>query len=170
MTKTEYRQYIASEHWQKSRKVFLAKRTTCARCDMPRWFANILYDQDLNVHHKSYANLGNEQWGDLEALCCRCHELETFGYSDLPVPKFAKCNGCGKNHLNIYDSICESCAVKADFVRQISGDLSHNGYPMNQYSEMFLRVADLVPSARKLYAQTFTQSEKVNTNSDAKKD
>ena len=46
----------------------------------------IAYDQDLHVHHKNYQNIGAELDSDLEVLCRRCHEVETFGESALQYP------------------------------------------------------------------------------------
>jgi hypothetical protein len=115
MTKTEYRAYISSPHWQQTRKEFLHDEgQQCNRCAIPRWLAQIAYDQDLHVHHKSYANLGDEPWDDLEALCRRCHEVETFGRSEFTEPMSATCEGCTNKHWNPYDSFCDSCNLVFD--------------------------------------------------------
>lgn len=82
-TKTEYREYIASEKWQRRRRDFLTENKFCEQCDCPRWLAVAMYDQDLHVHHVSYARVGSEEDGDLKPLCRRCHELETFGKTEL---------------------------------------------------------------------------------------
>src|SRR5271168_5540841 len=82
-TKSEYREYISSEEWQKRRKLFLVLHSVCNRCNLHRQLAIIAYDQDLNVHHRNYSRVGAELDTDLEALCRRCHELETFGTSKL---------------------------------------------------------------------------------------
>jgi HNH endonuclease len=82
-TKTEYREYIASEAWQRRRREFLSQNQICNRCRLHRRLAVIAYDQDLHVHHRSYARVGAERDDDLEPLCKRCHELETFGRSEL---------------------------------------------------------------------------------------
>jgi hypothetical protein len=93
-TKTEYREYISSDHWKRRRKDFLTHFPSCNRCRLNRTLALIAYDQDLHVHHRSYARVGAELDDDLEALCKRCHEVETFGRSNLHVivgsngPKF----------------------------------------------------------------------------------
>lgn len=109
MTKTEYRQYLASPDWQERRKGFLAINNCCARCDIPRWLAEIAYDQDLNVHHLSYANLGDEDDNDLEPLCRRCHEIDKFGRSELREPKTAHCHLCSEKHWNPYSDLCLAC-------------------------------------------------------------
>src|SRR5580704_18493233 len=83
MTKTEYREYIASEGWQQRRKLFIEHHYLCNRCGLHRSLAVIAYDQDIHVHHKNYQRLGAELDSDLESLCRRCHEIESFGHSNL---------------------------------------------------------------------------------------
>jgi 5-methylcytosine-specific restriction endonuclease McrA len=76
---------------------------------MPRWLARIAYDQDMHLHHLSYANLGHETAADVELLCRRCHDLETFGRSDLAAPKSHKCPSCDGLHWNPYSDECDEC-------------------------------------------------------------
>lgn len=112
MTKTEYAEYLQSEDWQQRRKqAIIAAHHQCEQCNLPRWVAELVYDQDLNVHHRSYEHLGNEPPRDLEALCRRCHEIEKFGRSDLKKPKTAKCSSCGDEHFNTYSDHCNFCEV-----------------------------------------------------------
>lgn len=112
MTKTEYAQYLASEDWRERRKKFIAEANNeCERCDLPRWLASLVYDQDLHVHHLNYQNLGNEESDDLEVLCRRCHEIETFGRSDYGEIKKAECSLCGLDHFNIYSDYCDRCRL-----------------------------------------------------------
>ncbi len=110
MDKTEYRNYIASADWQKRRKEFLRScGEECNRCFIPRWLAEIAYDQDLHVHHKSYANLGSERWEDLEPLCRRCHDIETFGHSKFREIRSYECDVCGSTHWNPRTGWCAAC-------------------------------------------------------------
>lgn len=110
MTKTEYAEYLQSEHWQSFRKQCLdGASCECERCEIPRWLAEIAYDQDLHLHHKNYACLGKETWEDIEILCRRCHELETFGRSDLRMPKRARCHQCGMQHFDTRSDLCKTC-------------------------------------------------------------
>lgn len=37
------------------------------------------------MHHANYSRVGREEDEDLRALCARCHEIETFGSSQLTV-------------------------------------------------------------------------------------
>jgi hypothetical protein len=112
MTKTEYAQYIASPEWQEKRKEALAlSDNRCFNCGMPRWLASIVYDQDLHVHHLNYQNVGNEQAEeDLQVLCRRCHEIETFGRSSLKELKRTKCEKCYERHYDPYSGRCSTCS------------------------------------------------------------
>ena len=96
MTKTEYREYLSSAAWLETRKLFLSMSPECHHCRLPRWLASIAYDQDLHVHHLSYVSIGNEDFDHLEALCRRCHEMETFGRSSLIAPWSSQCVICTK--------------------------------------------------------------------------
>lgn len=109
MTKTQYAQYLASDHWRNLRRERIEGSPFCERCDLPRWLAIIAYDQDLHVHHKTYRSLGDEPACDLEVLCRRCHEIETFGRSGLKSPKAGSCLLCGITHWNPYCDRCDHC-------------------------------------------------------------
>lgn len=110
MTKTEYAEYLSTDRWKQLRSEQLADYPYCSKCGMSRWLAAIAYDQDLHVHHQSYKNLGKEdEYEDLTPLCRRCHEIETFGRSDLKAPKTAVCEICNGNHWNRYSDRCETC-------------------------------------------------------------
>lgn len=110
MTKTEYAKYLAGDHWRTLRKeVIDAVGSICEECLMPRWLAEIAYDQDLHVHHLTYANLGNEQPEDLRVLCARCHEIETFGRSQLRALKSSQCELCAITHWDYRSVFCRAC-------------------------------------------------------------
>lgn len=109
MTKTEYAEYLGSEHWQQFRKEILAEIKSCERCDVPRWLAQIVYDQDLHIHHLNYASRGKETAGDVEVLCRRCHEVETFGRSDLQEIPSHDCLFCGGKSWDKYSDHCSQC-------------------------------------------------------------
>lgn len=83
MNSEQYREYISSEEWRRRRREFIEKHSECNRCEIQREYAKELYKDDLHVHHKSYVRIGQERDSDLEALCKRCHEVESFGKSDL---------------------------------------------------------------------------------------
>lgn len=112
MTKTEYGKYLQSSHWRDLRKNLLDGEgygSSCARCNIPRWLAEIAYYQDLHVHHNTYANLGSEEYSDLEILCRRCHEVETFGRSELRAVKRATCEVCSAIHWDYRSELCAMC-------------------------------------------------------------
>ena len=114
MLKSQYESVLKTDRWQRMRKRVLHARPFCRACKLPRWLAVIAYDQDLHVHHRSYANRGTErEIDDLEPLCRRCHEIETFGRSDLRAPKAADCSTCGTVHWNPWSDHCSSCASDA---------------------------------------------------------
>ena len=60
----KYKDYINSDEWKEKSKLFLRKNPTCQIC---------LKYRAEDVHHLTYKNLGNEQKGELMALCSRCH-------------------------------------------------------------------------------------------------
>lgn len=109
MTKSEYQTYLGSEHWLNFRKRILTDRNRCERCYLPRWLAELLYDQDLHLHHRNYASRGHETDEDVEVLCRRCHEIETFNRSDLPAPRKVTCAACGCQHYDPHNSLCHTC-------------------------------------------------------------
>ena len=79
MTSTEYREYISSEQWRKRREAYLRSHDSCAICMMRREEHRELFDQDIHIHHISYARIGAELDSDLQALCRYHHEERTFG-------------------------------------------------------------------------------------------
>jgi 5-methylcytosine-specific restriction endonuclease McrA len=83
-TKAEYRNYTSSEQWLARRRAFLSDKTCCNRCQIEIGLAIAAYGQGLHAHHKNYQRVGCELDSDLEALCRRCHEIETFGKTSLP--------------------------------------------------------------------------------------
>ena len=113
MTKTEYREYLASPHWKETRKKKLQSQTECNHCGIDREYANLRDGQDLNVHHLTYANLWHERPEDLEVLCLRCHQLEHgVGPADY----------CYKCDVPLYGAVtgpplCGECSQTHKFVR-----------------------------------------------------
>ena len=61
-----YRNYLRSEHWQQVKDAIKLRDRCCQLCTS---FLN------LEVHHKTYKNKGNEleNLGDLVLLCSNCH-------------------------------------------------------------------------------------------------
>jgi hypothetical protein len=109
-TKTEHAEYLQSDQWQQLRKRVIADYPFCERCTMPRWLAEIAYDQDLHVHHKTYRNRGKEKLEDLEVLCRRCHDLESNGRTELKEVRSVVCSICKTAHWDRRADRCAYCA------------------------------------------------------------
>lgn len=63
----QYRDYLLTDEWQLVRAAALARANyQCAECGKPN---------ELQVHHRHYRTLGNEQPGDVIVLCEWCHDL-----------------------------------------------------------------------------------------------
>lgn len=66
----DYKSYINSKKWKKIRARKLEQAGyICERCGISK------YSAKLEVHHKHYFRLGNENLNDLIVLCPKCHEV-----------------------------------------------------------------------------------------------
>ena len=64
--KEEYQEYLKSDHWKEIRLKALDRAgNRCQLCSST---------DNLNVHHNTYKNRGNEDLKDLVVLCRNCHE------------------------------------------------------------------------------------------------
>lgn len=74
----DYKEYLASREWRVKRKEFIDGATygVCQRCAAR---------PIENVHHLTYANIGNEDWSDLMGVCRPCHEYIAGERSDDPA-------------------------------------------------------------------------------------
>jgi hypothetical protein len=60
-----YKEYLRTDHWKKTRKNALHRANyKCQLCSSK---------EDLNVHHNTYENRGQEKDEDLIVLCQKCH-------------------------------------------------------------------------------------------------
>lgn len=63
-----YQEYLKSKHWKLLRDRFKASKLykggICKLCG---------YNNDVNIHHKSYKRIGHERLNDLLVLCQSCH-------------------------------------------------------------------------------------------------
>ena len=67
MTKSEYAEYLRSDHWMAKRKEALDHYgRQCTICDSKA---------NLNIHHFTYANIGRERLSELTVVCNGCHKL-----------------------------------------------------------------------------------------------
>ncbi|MDU5111970.1 MAG: HNH endonuclease signature motif containing protein [Clostridium sp.] len=63
--KIEYKEYLNGEHWKEIRLKALDRAGN--RCQL------CCKTDNLNVHHNTYENIGNEDLKDLVVLCRECH-------------------------------------------------------------------------------------------------
>lgn len=65
--KEAYAKYLNTDHWKMVREGALQyARNTCQVCGIK--------EVTLNVHHKTYKNLGKERMDDLVVMCESCHK------------------------------------------------------------------------------------------------
>lgn len=73
----DYKRYLASREWRAKRKEFIESTYgVCQRCAAR---------PIENVHHLTYANLGNEPLSDLMGVCRPCHEYLAAERDDDPA-------------------------------------------------------------------------------------
>lgn len=70
MNKEEYEQYRQTPHWRLTRQQHVAEHPNCVVCRITGdWTV-------IDVHHRHYNTLWNEQPEDLATLCRRHHEMQ----------------------------------------------------------------------------------------------
>ena len=74
-----YDEYIKSDKWQDKKSEVLARDDTRCVCGNPA----------AAVHHKTYANLGDEPISDLVALCRDCHSVCHSGITPVILMQYA---------------------------------------------------------------------------------
>ena len=62
-----YQEYLMSDLWLEKREYILTLKHACEICGGK---------DNLNVHHKNYESVGNENTEDIIVLCRRCHQKE----------------------------------------------------------------------------------------------
>ena len=69
-----YPRYLRTPEWQRTRADALLRAGNCCSLD-------VTHTGDLEVHHRTYGNLGSEEPSDLVVLCPACHHLhhDMFG-------------------------------------------------------------------------------------------
>jgi len=76
MSTHEYQAYLSSRDWWQQRKHALRRAGyRCERCSSR---------EALEVHHKNYWNLGDEEPEDLEVLCSTCHRNQHLACNRMP--------------------------------------------------------------------------------------
>ncbi len=63
-----YQEYLMSQYWKDKRDFILEHfGNKCIECGT---------EKGLNVHHKNYDSVGNENTEDVTVLCFKCHKEE----------------------------------------------------------------------------------------------
>ena len=75
-----YHEYIASREWRQNPARLAELEASGFRC---RLCNGDCTGSALEVHHRTYANLGNEQRSDLTTLCRSCHRVVTDHFRRL---------------------------------------------------------------------------------------
>lgn len=77
-----YQEYLNSTLWQVIRRDALwGAGNKCSLCR---------FKEELEVHHLTYKNLGNERREDLQVLCARCHNDIHYSKNKNFVPKLSQ--------------------------------------------------------------------------------
>lgn len=91
-----YNDYLLSDVWRERAKIKLEQHPYCQVCDAPKKYRAVVdykritlkngetklievwgyIGKDLQVHHKTYRTVGNEDQDDLIVLCKDCHIKE----------------------------------------------------------------------------------------------
>lgn len=70
----KYHEYITSRDWRENPARLAELEASGFRCRLCNDDGS---ESALEVHHRTYENLGNEQPGDLTTLCHSCHRVVT---------------------------------------------------------------------------------------------
>ena len=93
----DYQKHLRSAAWREIRRRALAAAGhRCLLCPAT---------EELEAHHRTYENLGEEREGDLTVLCRECHEVVT---SMLRARKYANKPA---SYANIVRSIAETAPL-----------------------------------------------------------
>lgn len=77
--KNNYKKYINSNEWKEKRQELIDKiGYECQQCG---------WNHNLQVHHKTYENFGNESIDDLQLLCYTCHMSKHDNYFKKYIQK-----------------------------------------------------------------------------------
>lgn len=110
-TKQDYYTYLESDHWREFSSRVKKLRKTCGKCGMDHGTSVKRFRQGLNVHHKTYKNLGHEQDADVILLCYRCH-MKEHG-----LEKWADfCASRAIPEVTGFPLQCQNCGIKSPFI------------------------------------------------------
>lgn len=87
---SEYQAYLNSNEWQEKRqRIFNRDNFRCVKCGCSK---------NLQVHHITYENLGEEKDADLVTLCDKCHNsIHTLTTNDYLALAYANAYNISKN-------------------------------------------------------------------------
>lgn len=92
LRKLPYKEYLLTEHWQEFRKHALKRaKYRCQLCNK---------SGKLDIHHRTYENLGCEHVSDVIALCRECHEK----HHDIQKPEAKIVKFSDKGYGDIEDA------------------------------------------------------------------
>jgi 5-methylcytosine-specific restriction endonuclease McrA len=77
LSKKDYYNYIKSEDWQKMRKKYYASGMRNLFKLQGKWkcYCCLTDNVPLDLHHRTYKRLGEENLHDLVPVCRSCHDL-----------------------------------------------------------------------------------------------
>jgi 5-methylcytosine-specific restriction endonuclease McrA len=87
---SSYQEYLASDSWKRRRG--RAKHLAGHLCQVCGW------NEDLQVHHKTYRRLGHEIDSDLIVLCSDCHAMM---HGEPRFAMYVRCRTCGEPGVTI---------------------------------------------------------------------
>jgi 5-methylcytosine-specific restriction endonuclease McrA len=100
----KYHEYIASRAWRENPARLAELKASGFRCRLCNDDGS---DSAIEVHHRTYEDLGNEQPGDLTTLCRRCHRTVTDHLRGLRysshVPAFANVRAALETPSPLFD-------------------------------------------------------------------
>ena len=106
----EYKAYLNSPHWQAIRKrLYKEYDYKCDRCGSPK---------NIQVHHLTYENLGEEKDEDLTVLCQVCHKKLHDPFDSIDYLMFAEGYAYGE-----LDSENEEIKHRAEYLSKAISEL-----------------------------------------------
>lgn len=109
MNRDEYRDYLTTDHWRRTRQRALKERgQRCEACGSTR---------ALHVHHRSYQRVGEEGIEDLRILCHACHQLahDTRTQRHAPLTTATDIVITGTRSLDTAEPVCITDALATTF-------------------------------------------------------
>lgn len=106
----KYQKYLKSDWWKKRRITALKKALNC--CEVCKGRVHI------QVHHKTYNRLGQEEDNDLIVLCERCHESRHSGLGQKRINSGHRPNRPKGVPRKVWQELSECATSYADYLKQ----------------------------------------------------